>query len=231
MNLIKNNILILLYFITSFCYIYNKVNLDISKMLIFKTVMLFFLILNYFMSVKKANVFYGLILLVELIGGFLFTLSNDNIVIGIGFFFVVNLLLTILITKRIGLIRNRDVIIMFFIAAFIIVPSTYFTFKTIGNLKLFILLFAIVFSLLVSFSYINYKKLPNSFGKWFLIGVTFFIFRYMVGGYVHLVNNNTGLFIIEGASYVLGVYCLSKSMIIDANQYLEETKSFVQSRS
>lgn len=86
MNQFRKNILAILYFLTSLSYLYHKVYFDIYKLLIFKSVTLLFLILNYFLSVKKVNALFVCILILELVGGFLFLLNDDNIVLGMGIF-------------------------------------------------------------------------------------------------------------------------------------------------
>lgn len=118
---------------------------------------------------------------------------------------------------------------MFVISSLIIVTATYFTFLRMGHIKLFIMLFAVVFSLLLSFSFINFKKLPNHYSFLFFLGVVLFLIRYLAGGYARLVERNNLLITLETVSFILGIFCISKAMIFDAKQTSKEkVKSSVQ---
>lgn len=218
MNSIKKNITTILFFITSLVYVYYKVFFDIDRLLALKILMNSLLVINYFLSTKKIDLLFSAILILELIGGGIFIANDENIVLGMGFFFIINLMLTLIVTKKTELINSKDTLIMTLIVSIIVVTATYFTFLSMGYIKLFIMLFAVVFSLLMSFSFINFKKTPNHYSFLFFLGVFLFLLRYLAGGYVRLVERNNILIIIETISFVLGIFFLTKAMFHDSKQ-------------
>lgn len=218
MPLIKKNILSFFYFLIGIPYAYYRVFPDNQKLLIFKSAILLLLILNYFILVKRVNVFFTAVLILELVGGILFSLNTENFILGLTFFLLTNLLLTVIITKNIGVIKEKDIRIILLIVSIIILATTYFTFQNIGYIKALLIIFAIVFSILLSLSYANYKKSATKFAILFLTGILLFTFRYMIGGYVRLVESNKVLILIESISYVIGLFLLSKAMIVHSKE-------------
>lgn len=216
--ILANKILITLYFLVAIVYTYYRLFIDIQKLLIFKSALLILLILQYLFATKKTNYIFLFILILEFIGGLLFSFSSENFLVGVTFFFLINLLLTVIVTKDIESIKTKDISKALIFIILIIITTTYFTFKSTGYMRLLLIIFAAIFSLLISLSYINYKRISNDYTLYFFIGVVLFLFRYMIGGYVRLVESNKILILIESISYVLGLFLLCKAMIIDSKE-------------
>lgn len=228
-SLVKNNLLLVFYFVISMVYIYYRLFLDVDELLFFRSFALVLLVLNYSLKVKKLNFLFLAVLLLEFIAGYIFLLSDNGFIEGLAIFLIINLLLTVIITKRIGVIEKEEVAKTAMILGVILLVATYFIFKSAGHIKFLLVIFGIVFSVLLSCSYLDYKKNSGVFSVWFLVGVMLFLVRYIFAGYTRLLQNNDVLNVFEALSYIFGIFCFTKAMIsVDEK---EPVKSSAQSHS
>lgn len=229
MSLVKNNILLTLYFVMSILYAYYRLFLDIDELLFFRSSALILLFLNYAFKVKKVDFLFLIVLLLEFIAGYVFLLNDNGFVQGLAIFLIINLLLTVIITKRIGIIDKEDVTKIASIFGATLLVAVYFIFKSAGHIRLLLVVFGVVFSMVLSCSYLDYKKNKGVFSIWFLVGVVLFLVRYILAGYTRLLESNNALNILEALSYIIGIFCFTKAMI--STNEKEPIKSSAQSHS
>lgn len=211
--LVKHNVLLILYFVISVLYIYYRLYYDINELLFFRSLALVLLVLNYVFKVEKMNFLFLTVLLLEFIAGYVYLLNS--FVSGLTIFLIINLLLTVIITNRIGVIEKEDVTKIAMISGVTLLVATYFIFKSAGNIKFLLVIFGVVFSVLLSCSYLDYKKNSGVFSIWFMIGVVLFLMRYILAGYIRLLESSDFLKILEALCYIIGIFCLTRALILD----------------
>lgn len=219
----KKSISLFLFIIVSINYVFFRVVENEELMYVFKPLVIFTLAVHYLISANRINRLYILVLVFQLIGDFIFVKEDmDSFMLGIGFFFMINILLSLIITNRIGIINPKDIFRVFIPVSIIILAIVYVIFASVGFIKVLVLTFTLTVAVLLSASVKYYAVFKRESSKWMPAGVILTIVCYISAGAIRLIKPNVLFSVLESSTYCFSVYCYSRFIVLE--EYTLKTK-------
>lgn len=196
-------------------------------MYVLKPLVILTLSVNYFVSANKINAMYVLVLAFQLIGDFIFVREDLNsFMTGIGFFFMINILMSLIVIKRIGVISPKDIFRIFVPLSITILTIVYLIFASVGFMKILVLTFTLTIALLLSASAKYYLFFRKESSKWILLGVFCMIICYMSAGAIRLIKADIVISISESSSYCIYVFCYSRFVALEEKSIAQKKVAY-----
>lgn len=222
MNL-KRNIFITIFIVISILYILFRVLENQQLMFVFKPLVVITGSLYYIFSTTKVNYVFIIILILQLIGDTIFIKEDmDSFMFGINFFFAINILLSLMITNKIGLLHPKDIFKIFLPVLILFLILVYVVFASTGLIKVLISTFALTVAILFSAALKYYLNSKQDSAKWILTGISSLILCYIFAALIRLVKPNIIFSFLEASCYCFYVFCLTKFAIIEDTYYLNK---------
>lgn len=215
----KNNLIIFLFVALLYVYLevmnYDKMVINIATPIIISTLFLFYIIV----AKRKSNLLYVLVLLLQLIGGMIITKQgDDNFLIGFSIYFLVNILLILIVTSKLGIITTNEVYTKYAPFTLLFSIVIYYIFAQIGVFKILFLVYGVVAAIFASLAYhYHYKSFKDS-TFWMLYGSLAYLVCDVFTGLYFLVSKNIYYDIGDSVFYLTAIYCINYSMILDVSQ-------------
>lgn len=194
---------------------YNEIIINIGTPIIVGLLFIF-----YITAVKrKINYLYILVLLLQLIGGMIITKQgNNNFLIGFSIFFIVNILLILIVTNKLGIINPNDVYTKYAPFTLVFLIIVYAIFTKIGVYTVLFLIFGFLAAIFASIAYHYYSKTIKKSASWILWGALAYLICDVFTGLYFLVSKNIYYDIADSIFYLVAIYCINYAMILDASE-------------
>lgn len=216
MTLSKKNISLALYFVVSCAYVFFRVHDSRQLMYIFKTLVVVMLTVTYLVSITKISRLYVLILVFQLIGDLIFVKEDiDSFMLGIGFFFIINILLSLMVSEKIGVINPKDIFKIFIPVLIGILSVVYVIFASVGFIKVLVLTFTLTVAILLSVAVKYYLVSKKASSVWMLVGVITMIACYIFAGAIRLISPHILFSVLEASAYCFSIFCYCRFVILE----------------
>lgn len=214
------NITLILYIIGCLIYIFLKQKSYLFLEQISKFVVVLLLVVHYLTLKTKINYLFIVILLFEMIGDAIMMYYNvDNFMLGLPFFFVVNVLLILMMVERVKIIKLRYVLLFFIVSLSVILPIVYFVFAEVGFMLFIVVSFGVVVSMLMAGVFYYFKINPQKkSAKWLLLSVLLLVLLYVFGGYTRLVSQEPMMRLMTSLTYLGHLYSFVRFIEIDEQE-------------
>lgn len=192
-------------------------------MYVFKPLVVITIAVNYMVSTSKINRLFMLVYIFQIIGDTIFVKEDqESFMLGIGFFFIINVLLSLLVVYKIDVLNPKDVLKIFVPVSITILTIVYIIFASIGFVKVLILTFTLTVAILLSVATKYFLSSKKQAARWVLIGAISMTLCYIFSGTIRLVKAHFIFSVLESSFYCFSLYCYSRFVLLEDNQ-VEET--------
>lgn len=215
-ELIKNNIFLLLFFLVSVAYTYGVVNNLNSIIYLFKPFIVLSLAIYYVSNAYKINKTFLVALVFALLGDVCFNILTEQFfILAMSSFMVFNLLLLTIAANKAGIIRFKFVLMFTvpFILIFGYLLKNYL--NDVGVISLLILIFGLIVILLGAFSSYAYFKNKNRATLFLFLGALAFAITSISKGLKQFTFiDDYDVKLINTSCYVISLFLFCQAMIV-----------------
>lgn len=213
---LKEYFFLLLFFVAAILYGYFNVINDSEDTQFVKWFLVPSLLVHYLLNAKKKNWVYVLALVFASCGDL--ALDRGEIiteVLGVGFFIGFNLLMIVIISEKIGVIKENKFLQAFVPLLLIIISIIFFLFDDyVGEIRAVIMIYFIILALLSSFSLYYHLCRKTKESLFFFLAVVLFFLNNISKGYESFRTAGVFIKIMNISLYVISHYLYLKSIDI-----------------
>lgn len=216
MSVLVKNITSLVFFLGCLAYVYLKLEGTFFLEHISKYVIVALLTLYYLVRKSKTNYLFLAIIIFQMIGDVIVInqIDHESFMIGVPFFFIVNILLVYLIMQKVVFIKLQRVFTPFIISTLLILTIVYLVFSKVGLMLFLVVSFSVMVVVLMTATlyYCRVKK-ENVSSRFLLVSMCLLLLVYIFGGVTRLINPVYGFKLIVAVSYLGHLYSLTRYIL------------------
>lgn len=221
---LNRHLSIILFVVFSIIYTYLRVidNTDFV-MYITKTFLIVVMFL-YYINLRTVgyNQFFLMLSVLHLVGGNVFVSTDEaSFVQGVGFYFLVNIILIIMLIKKIGAITFKDIVYYLLPSLLIAAVFIYYVFSDV-ELQFLIITFSTTLSILVATSVKYFYTNSNRTSFFLFFSIQTMVACYIFAAYVRLVQPSLLFNFFEAILYCLELYFLTEFFIAKNREFSSE---------
>lgn len=221
MSALKKHIFLSLYIVLGTIYFYFDI-LNQKQVLQYIIPSLITILTVYYLT-SAAKKYYDYLFIIMLIFQLIadLTLSQfgqNDFIYSLSLYFVVKLLLILIVTNKIGIIQPNDIYLIFVPIVTTLLVIVYIIFASIELLQILLFMFTLVVSVLLSLAFHYYYKSKKESAKFFLIGIISYVICDIFSGLNQLVKPDIYYDAINTLAYLIALFCITYSMILDAKE-------------
>lgn len=216
MSVLAKNIISLFFFLGSLAYVYLKLEGPLLLEYISKYVIIAFVSLYYLVRKTKTNYLFLVIIIFQMIGDITVIKQQDHegFMMGVPFFFIVNILLVYLILQNITLIKLKRIFIFFVFSVLTVLLIVYFVFSKVGLMLFLVVSFSVMEAILITITVYYFKVNENKTSSGLLFMSMFLLLLvYVFGGFTRLIKPIYFFKLIVAVSYIGHLFCLTKYVL------------------